>query len=486
MIKPLATRSIGKLSRRHFLASASVVSVGAGLAGCGLVNARDKQLNELHRSSDNAWAQARRIARETQVPHFPNREFLVTDFGAKADGSNNSPAFAKAIAKCHEGGGGRVIIPKGEFVTGPIHLLSNVNLHLEEGCTLLFSTNPGDYLPAVFTRWEGMELMGYSPLVYAYQQENIALTGKGTLNGQADENTWWPWKGGKSWGKNGIPTQDAARKKLELDVEKNRPVSERIYAEGAQFRPPFVQFYGCKNCLVEDVTITRSPFWLINPVLCQNVSVRGVTCASLGPNSDGCDPESCKNVVIENCFFDTGDDCIAIKSGRNADGRRINVASENILIRNCKMRNGHGGVVIGSEISGGARNIFVEDCEMSSHDLERGLRFKTNSVRGGTIENIYFRNITIGDVQTAIVIDFDYEEGDTGKFTPQVKNIEIKNLRCKNAQHIFNVKGYARSPIQNLHLVDVQFDQADEIGKLENMDKFQANNVRIAGKLFSI
>lgn len=469
----------------------SFASMGAGLAGCALSSTQDKQLRELTRQSDKAWALARKILRDTKVPSFPKYDFLVTDFGAKADGSNSGQAIAAAIAKCHASGGGRVVVPKGEFVTGPIHLLSNVNLHLEEGCTLRFSTNPKDYLPAVFTRWEGMEMMGYSPLVYAYQQENIALTGKGTLNGQADENTWWPWKGGKwksgkNWGKDGVPTQDAARKKLEQDTEAGRPVSERIYADGAQLRPPFVQFYSCNTCLIEDVTITRAPFWLLNPVLCENVTVRGVTCASLGPNSDGCDPESCKNVVIENCYFDTGDDCIAIKSGRNADGRRVNVPAENIVIRNCKMRNGHGGVVIGSEISGGARNIFAENCEMSSHDLERGLRFKTNSVRGGTIENVYFRNIDIGDVQTALVIDFGYEEGDAGKFTPTVKNIEVRNLRCKNAKQLFNVKGYERSPIRNLHLIDVQFDQAADIGKLENMDGFVAKNVSIAGKPFSI
>jgi polygalacturonase len=190
--------------------------------------------------------------------------------------------------------------------------------------------------------------------------------------------------------------------------------------------------------------------------------------------------------VIEKCFFDTGDDCIAIKSGRNADGRRLNIPSENIVIRDCKMRNGHGGIVIGSEISGGARNIFAENCEMSSHDLERGLRFKTNSVRGGTIENIYFRNIDIGDVKTAIVVDFSYEEGDSGKYTPIVRNVEVRNLRCKNADKIFNVMGYERSPIRNLHLIDVQFDQAKEIGILKNMDGFIAKNVTIHGKPFSI
>jgi polygalacturonase len=480
------TKRINQLNRRSFMTSLCLASLSTGLMGCALPSASEKrQLKATHKSND-AWAMAQKIVRDTKLPKFPSRDFLVTDFGAKADGSDNSAAFKAAINKCHESGGGRVVVPKGDFASGPIHLLSNVNLHLDEGCKILFSTKPADYLPVVFTRWEGMEMMGYSPLVYAYGQSNIAITGKGTLDGQANEKTWWPWKGGDNWAKPGVATQQAARKKLEQDAEANRPVSERIYAEGAQFRPPFVQFYSCNSCLIEDVTITNSPFWLIHPVLSQDVTVRGVTCSSLGPNSDGCDPESCKNVVIENCFFATGDDCIAIKSGRNADGRRINVPAENIVIRGCKMRNGHGGVVIGSEISGGARNIFAENCEMSSHDLERGLRFKTNSVRGGTIENVYFRNIDIGDVQTAIVIDFDYEEGDTGKFTPQVNNIEIRNLRCKNAKQIFNVKGYARSPIRNLHLVDVQFEQATKIGQLDNMEGFVANNVTIHGKLFSI
>lgn len=475
--------SFSQIKRRSFLAA-----ITSGLASCALPAAKTSSNNQqLAAPNANAWDLAAEIVRNIKLPQIPARTFSVMDFGAKADGKyNNSSAFTNAIAKCHQSGGGKVVVPKGDFFTGPIHLLSNVNLHLEEGSTLLFSTNPKDYLPAVFTRWEGMEMMGYSPLVYAYQQENIALTGKGKLNGQANETTWWPWKGGDAWAKPGVATQAKARKQLEIDTEANRPVRERIYAEGSQLRPAFVQFHSCKNILIEDVTITNSPFWLLNPLLSESVTIRGVTCASLGPNSDGCDPESCKNVLIENCYFDTGDDCIAIKSGRNADGRRLNIPSENIVIRNCKMRNGHGGIVIGSEISGGARNIFAENCEMSSHDLERGLRFKTNSVRGGTIENIYFRNIDIGDVQTAIVIDLDYEEGDAGAFTPTIKNIEVRNLHCKNAKKIFNVKGYERSPIRDLHLIDSQFDQAGDIGILKNMDGFVAKNVSIHGKPFSI
>lgn len=482
MNKPLS-----QLSRRTFLRAAGLGASSVGFTGCALLDSGDKPTAELLRASDAAWQKAHDILRNTPVPQFPKRDFLITDFGAIADGkSDSSTAIAAAIAACHKAGGGRVLVPKGQFLTGKIHLLSNVNLHVEEGCRLAFSTKPEDYLPAVMTRWEGMEMMGYSPLVYAHEQENIAVTGKGILDGQANETTWWPWKGGKSWGKPGIPTQDKARAQLALDAESNRPVTERLYAEGAYLRPPFVQFYGCKNILIADVTIKNSPFWLINPVLSENVTVRGVTCASLGPNSDGCDPESCKNVIIDGCYFDTGDDCIAIKSGRNGDGRRVNVAAENIVIRNCKMRSGHGGVVIGSEISGGARNIFAENCEMSSKDLERGLRFKTNSVRGGLIENVYFRNITIGEVQTAIVVDFSYEEGDSGKFTPTVRNIEVRDLHCKKAQQIFNVMGYERSPIKSLHLINTHFDDVKDVGTLKNLDDFATKNVTIKGKPFSI
>jgi polygalacturonase len=474
------------LNRRRFISTLS----SAALLGCTALSgcvASDTAAVKRARLFNQAWLLAAKIRREIKIPNFPNREFLATDFGAKGDGvSDNSQAFAAAIAQCHQLGGGRVRVSKGQFLTGPIHLLSNVNLHLDDGCTLLFSTNVENYLPAVFTRWEGMELMGLSPLVYAFEQKNIAITGKGTLNGQANESKWWPWKGGEKWGRNGVANQDNARAKLVKDIENNRPVNERLYANGAQLRPPFIQFYRCKNALISDITITQSPFWLINPVLCDNLTVREVTCVSLGPNSDGCNPESCKNVVIENCFFDTGDDCIAIKSGRNADGRRINIPSQNIVIRGCQMRNGHGGVVIGSEISGGARNIFVENCKMDSPELERGIRIKTNSVRGGTIENIYFNNIKIGEVETAIVIDFAYEEGDSGAFTPRVRNIDIRNLHCENAKQVFNINGYERSPISQLNLINANFIQAASIGIIKNTHDFITENVTIRGEYFSL
>jgi polygalacturonase len=243
---------------------------------------------------------------------------------------------------------------------------------LTKGSKILFSTRPDDYLPLVYTRWEGVELMNYSPLVYAFEQKNIAITGEGTLDGQATDHNWWPWKGNKSDGwKEGTPNQNDKDKRPALFAmaEKNVPVSQRKFGPGFYLRPQFIQPYKCDNVLIEGVTVVNSPMWNINPVLCNNVTVRKVTVNSDGPNSDGCDPESCKNVLIKDCYFNTGDDCIAIKSGRNADGRRINIPSENIIIQECTMANGHGGVVIGSEISGGVRNVFAEDCTMSSPTL---------------------------------------------------------------------------------------------------------------------
>jgi polygalacturonase len=477
--------------RRAFLTNTLGGVVGTcalgTLAGCSTTTTTEKTGNTAH----NAWAMADRIRQEVARPQFPDRSFDIRDFGATPNSTqDNSTAFAAAIQACNAAGGGKVLVTQGKYFCGAIHLRSNVNLHITKDATIAFITDPNAYLPAVFTRWEGMEMMGYSPLIYAYGQTNIAVTGEGTLDGQANRTSWWPWKGSNfssvDWGVAGVPTQEAARNQLMQDMENNVPVAQRIYADGSYLRPVFVQPYNCTNVLIEGITITNAPFWLLNPVLCENVTINAVTFTSVGPNSDGCDPESCKNVVIENCFFDTGDDCIAIKSGRNADGRRLNIPSENIVISNCKMRNGHGGVVIGSEISGGVRNVFVENCEMSSPELERGIRIKTNSVRGGLIENLFVRNITIGEVQTAIVIDFDYEEGDAGKFTPTVRNIDIRNLICNKADQVFQVRGYQRSPIQNLHLSNCHFNHVGEIGVLEKLENFAATNVTINGVEFKI
>lgn len=467
------------INRRALLQGLATLSLPA-LPGCAATRTASAPPG-----THQAWQLADEIVANTRIPTFPDKIFDIRDYGA-SPGSDASKAFERAIAACHQAGGGRVLVTDGIYLSGAIHLKSNVNLHIDQSATIRFKTDPKAYLPAVFTRWEGMEFMGYSPLVYAFEQSNIAITGKGKLDGQANRTTWWPWKGGKNWKVEGYPTQDQSRAQLFAQAEAGVPPEQRHYADGHYLRPPFVQPYRCQNVLIEDVTIVNAPFWLLNPVLCENVTVRGVHLESLGPNSDGCDPECCRNVVIENCYFDTGDDCIAIKSGRNNDGRRVGVASENIVIRKCKMRAGHGGVVIGSEISGGVRNVFAEDNEMSSPELERGFRIKTNSVRGGVLENLYLRNCTIGEVLDAIVINFHYEEGDAGTFDPLVRNVNIENLVCKHARRVFQVRGFKRAPIQQLHLVNCQFENADDPGIIENVDGLKLTDVSINGVPFRI
>lgn len=428
------------------------------------------------------WDDVPAILARIKAPTFPDRDFTITDaaFGAVADGRTPATAaIRKAIAAAHEAGGGRVVVPAGRFLTGAVHLKSNVNLHLAEGATLAFSTDPADYLPAVFTRWEGMECMGYSPFIYAFEQENIAITGKGTLDGQASNRHWWPWKGNRVDGwEPGMPRQHEARAKLFEMAEAGVPVEQRVFAEGSYLRPMFIQPYRCRNVLIEGVTIINSPMWEIHPVLCTNVTVRGLTIRSHGPNNDGCNPESSRDVLIEDTIFDTGDDCIAIKSGRNADGRRLATPSENIVIRNCRMIEGHGGVVMGSEISGGVRNVFVEDCVMSSPDLDRAIRFKTNSHRGGVIENIYVRNVKVGQVKQAVILaDFFYEEGDTGKFDPVLRNVVIENLTAGKAPHPLFLRGYERAPIGSITLINCRFEGVEKPSVISHVSRIELINV---------
>lgn len=431
------------------------------------------------------WSNYTQILKKIVPPKFPARDFPVTSFGAKGDGKTDcSIAFTEAIIACNKAGGGRVVVKGGVFVTGPIHLLSNVNLYVDKTATILFSTDRSKYLPLVLTRFESVECMNYSPCIYAYEQQNIAVTGEGVLDGQGSNDNWWNWVEKPQYGwKNGMPSQNAARKKLNDMAEKNVSPDQRVFGDGSFLRPNLFQPYKCKNILLSGLTLKNSPMWFINPVLSENITIKNVTIDGLGPNNDGCDPECCKYVLIEGCSFNTGDDCIAIKSGRNGDGRRINVPSENIVIRDCKMKDGHGGVVLGSEVTGGIRNVFAERCVMDSPELERAIRFKTNSIRGGIIENIYVRNITVGQVSDAVLkVDFYYEEGDAGAFTPALRNISLERVTSKKSPYGIWIKAYDRSPVTNLTLKNCSFDNVQKENVLQCVKDVTFTNLRINGK----
>ena len=402
-------------------------------------------------------AQYRQIEQSIRTPKFADKAYVITKYGAKTDNTaaKNQKAIQKAIDLCSKKGGGRVVVPAGQkFLTGAIELKSGVNLEVQENAVLEFVFQPELY-PIVETSWEGLECFNLSPCVYAFKAKDIAITGKGTIDGGGSNDTWWPWNGNKRFGwKEGQTSQrnmgrprllQAGEDGIPMYDEKGKRSPERVFTEKDRLRPQLVSFNKCEGILLEDVTLLRSPFWVIHPLHSTDITVRRVKMINDGPNGDGCDPECCDRVLIEDCYFDTGDDCIAIKSGRNRDGRERNMPSKNIIIRNCEMKNGHGGVVVGSEISGGCQNVYAHDCVMDSPELERVLRIKTNSCRGGVIENINMRNIKVGVCKEAVLkINTDYEPKEIccRGYYPTVRNVLMENVTCQKSQYGVMIVGY--------------------------------------------
>ena len=419
--------------------------------------------------------QYKQIEQSIRMPQFADKVYDITKYGAKTTNTaaKNQKAIQKAIDKCSKKGGGRVVIPAGQkFLTAAIQLKSGVNLEVQEGAVLEFAFEPELY-PIVPTRWEGLDCWNLSPLIYAYQARDIAITGKGIIDGGGSNDTWWPWCGSKKFGmkEGGIAQNMGARARLLKQAEDGVDMDQRRFGPTDGLRPQMINFNQCEGILIEGVTLLRSPFWVIHPLLSKDITVRGVHINNDGPNGDGCDPESCDRVLIENCFFNTGDDCIAIKSGRNNDGRQggqgrfAGTPSKNIIIRNSKFNNGHGGVVIGSEISGGCQNVYAENCEMDSPSLDRVLRIKTNSCRGGIIENINMRNITVGQCGEAVLkINTDYEPREIccRGFYPTVRNVTMENVTCKKSKYGVMIVGYEDPKlaytVNNITVRNCQFD----------------------------
>lgn len=441
--------------------------------------------------NNTPWADADKIVSSIKRTSFPDKVFNIVDFGAKAEDFSKvyHEEINNAILACNQAGGGTVLVPKGAYHTGPLTLKSNVNLHLEEGAILKFSTEQDLYFPAVLTRWEGVDCYNAHPLIYAYGETNIAITGKGTIDGQGENDTWWYMCGAPRFGwEEGKKSQwKGGRQKLLAYAEDFVPNYKRVMTQEDALRPQLINFYSCNTVLIEDVTLLNSPFWVIHPLMCEDVIVRGVSIESHGPNSDGCDPESSKNVLIENCNFNTGDDCIAIKSGRNADGRKWKMPSENVVVRNCDMKNGHGGIVIGSEISGGFRNLYVENCTMDSPELDRVVRIKTNNCRGGLIENIFVRNIVVGQCKEAVLkINLVYEPKEIcdRSFPPVVRNVNLENITCNKSKMGVYITGLEDTDnIYNINISNSKFNNVEKATEVIGARDVKCNNLYINGKL---
>lgn len=414
-------------------------------------------------------------------PLIPHNEFNILDFGAEnSELFRINKAFYAAQAEATKQGGGKIIIPKGKWESGPIHLESNIELHFEEGAELYFSTNLGDYLPAVFSRHQGIECYKFSSLIYANGKSNIAITGNGVLHGQG--KAWWKYNDRrvKAW---------ETLEKMALD---NIPVRERVFADTLDhfLAPSFIQPINCTQLLIEGITFKYGPFWTVNPVYCENIVIRKVKVETEGKyghtrNGDGINPTSCKNVLIEYCDLDTGDDCITIKSGRAEDGLRVAKPTENVVIRYCQARQGHGGVVIGSETSGGIKNIYMHQC--SFYGTDRGIRIKTARGRGASVENIYISDIQMENIKDeAIVISMlrytpRFPEHPVTKRTPKYNNINIENVSCKGAYYGIRLVGLPEQPMQNILLRNIKVESNFGF-EATDADSVIVSNVEILSK----
>jgi len=424
----------------------------------------------------------------TSVLHAERIDMLKA--GANPSGSAlNTELINSTIGKLNANGGGTLYFPAGKYLTGAIKLKSNITIELEAGATLLFSDNFDDYLPFVEMRHEGILMKNFSPLISAADAENITIKGEGKLDGQGKK--WWEefFRVIADLRTNGVrdfnkyqPMWDKANDVKALYAETNEeyiPSMKRRF-----FRPPLIQLLRCKNFKVEDITIVNSPFWTINPEFCDNVTVDRVTINNPpSPNTDGINPESCRNVHISNCHISVGDDCITLKSGRDLQGRRLNGSEENITITNCTMLAGHGGVVIGSEMSGGVKKVVISNCVFDG--TERGIRIKSTRGRGGVVEDIQVNNIVMRNIkQEAIILDLLYTKMPAeplSERTPIFRNINISNVTGSDVMIPIKIRGLEESPITDITLTNINI-QAKQKCIFQNCQRVKMNDVFVNGE----
>ncbi|MBK0370748.1 glycoside hydrolase family 28 protein [Flavobacterium agrisoli] len=419
--------------------------------------------------SDFHTQKADAIVNAIQLPTIPDYSVNVKKLGAKGNAiANDKKYFDKAMALCQKNKGGTIVVPEGDYqLNGPIHFVSNVKLQIDKNAILRFSDNPDDYLPLVPTSWEGTFIYNYSPLIYAYNCTNIAITGEGTIDGEGGK-TWHSFKEKEGPGK---------AKTREMN-HNNTPISERKFGKGYFLRPQLIQFFNCKNILVEGVKIEDAPFWCLHLLKSESITIRNLRYHSLNKNNDGIDPEYAKNVLIENIHFDNGDDNIAIKAGRDTEGRaNSNTPSENIVIRNCNFKGLHG-VVLGSEMSAGVQNVFIENCQTIGY-LKRGIYFKTNADRGGYIKNIYARNIKLDEVEDAIYITANYMGEGKGHQT-EISNAYFSNISCNKANQTgIVIQGFPDKKVHDLYFDNIEIKAAKNAISSEYTENIIMNNLVI-------
>lgn len=405
----------------------------------------------------------------------------------------NTVLINKTIEKLNANGGGTLFFPAGKYLTGAIKLKSNITIELEAGATLLFSDNFDDYLPYVEMRHEGIMMKSFSPLIYAVDAENITIKGEGKIDGQGKK--WWDEFFRviidlKNNGKRDINKYQAMWDQVNDAKVIGSEINED-YAEALQrrfFRPPFIQPIRCKNVRIEGITIVNSPFWTVNPEFCENVTVDKVTIANpLSPNTDGINPESCRYVHISNCHISVGDDCITLKSGRDLQARKLGWTNENITITNCTMLAGHGGVVIGSEMSGGVKKVVISNCVFDGTD--RGIRIKSTRGRGGVVEDIQISNIVMKNIQEeAIILDMLYTKMQTEPVTdrtPIFRNINISNVTGSDVLIPIKIRGLEESPISNITFTNINIDGKQKC-VFQNCKNIKMNDVFVNGEKITV
>jgi polygalacturonase len=419
------------------------------------------------------WSMVDTIVARIETPRIPERTYKVSDFGATGDGAADArPGILAAIAKAKADGGGKVVLSPGVWLSkGPIRLESRIDFHLEPGAHLLFSPEPEHYLPVVETRWEGTRVFSYSPLIYAWEVEDLAITGAGTIDGNVNSG-FHPWH----------PKADPDMQRLRRMGFNGVPVAERVFGAGTYLRPPLVQLNHAKRVLLQGFTAINSPFWVNHLVYSEHVTVRGIKVESHFPNNDGVDVDSSRYVLVEGSTFRTGDDAVVIKSGRDLDGRTVARPSEYVVVRNNDM-GGEDGIALGSEMSGDIRYVFFTDNVLRSGSS--AIRFKANLDRGGTVEHVGVRRFKVGSFNRLFWFQLSYPGELGGNFPSTYRDIIFEDFEVEKVGTLFDGHAPAQAPLKGVILKNVAVAAADTVTVLENVENLLFDNVTVAGKKVS-